>query len=117
MSWRNQETHREETKAVKEALAKAGINATVGHGRGTAWGWLEINLGPDKSIHWKAGKNHEVLEITQEEASRLEFYAHCVGNCPACEKNRNLVNQAISIAQSVTGRHGDYNGEISILQQ
>ena len=41
--WRNHKTHREETKAVKEALVKAGFpNVRVGHGTGTAWGWLEI---------------------------------------------------------------------------
>ena len=117
MSWRIQQNHKEETKTVKDALAMAGINAKVNHGRGTAWGWLEINLGPDKLIHWKVGKNNEVLEITQEEASHFPFYAPCVGNCSACEKNRQLVNKTISIAQSVTGRHGDYDGKINILQQ
>lgn len=37
--------YKSETKAVKEALKKAGIEAKVKHGRGTAWGWLEINMG------------------------------------------------------------------------
>jgi len=38
MSWRNHSTHREETKAVKKALEKAGIKfKKVGHGTGTAW--------------------------------------------------------------------------------
>ena len=32
---------KEETKIVKRELAKYGINARVGHGKGTAWGWLE----------------------------------------------------------------------------
>jgi len=47
MSWRKHTTHKEETKAVKTALAAAGIPAKVGHGKGTAWSWLEINIGPD----------------------------------------------------------------------
>ena len=41
--WRKHKTHREETKAVKDALAKAGIKASVGHGSGTAWAWLDIH--------------------------------------------------------------------------
>ncbi len=32
-------------KAMKEALRKVGVEAEVGNGRGTAWGWLEINIG------------------------------------------------------------------------
>lgn len=35
-------TRTEETKAVKRALQAAGIKARVCHGRGTAYGWLEI---------------------------------------------------------------------------
>ena len=37
--------HKSETQAMKEALKKAWIEAEVKHGRGTAWGWLEINIG------------------------------------------------------------------------
>ncbi len=48
MSWRKQDNHKEETKAVKKALADAGIKAKVTHGRGTAWGWLHINIGSPK---------------------------------------------------------------------
>lgn len=44
-TWRIHETHKEETKAVKAALKAAGINARVGHGKGTAWAWLKINVG------------------------------------------------------------------------
>ncbi len=36
--------HKSETQAMKEALKKAWIEAEVKHGRGTAWGWLEINI-------------------------------------------------------------------------
>ena len=78
--WRNHKTHREETKAVKEALVKAGFpNVRVGHGTGTAWGWLEIRCDakPDQSYQDK----------------RVE---------------------AIRIAKDVTGRHGDYDGDILV---
>jgi hypothetical protein len=44
VTWRKFPEHKSETKAVKEALKKAGIEAEVKHGRGTAWGWLEINI-------------------------------------------------------------------------
>jgi len=41
-TWRNHESHRAESNAVRRALRKAGIKAKVGHGTGTAWAWLEI---------------------------------------------------------------------------
>ncbi|MHA1262904.1 MAG: hypothetical protein ACTSSA_12570 [Candidatus Freyarchaeota archaeon] len=104
MSWRKHKTHREETRAVKKALIEAGINPkSVGHDRGTAWGWLVINLGPNPS-----GLKHE---------KREDIPWICVGNCPACERNRELRNRVIRIAQEVTGRHGDYDGEIQVLMQ
>lgn len=81
MSWRNFETHYQETKKVKEALLKAGYPVlSVGHGSGTAWGWLEIRLCPPKQGEdwW--------------------------------ERNR----QVISLAKSITGRTGDYDGEILV---
>jgi len=44
VSWRKFPDHKSETKAMKEALKKAGIEAEVRHGRWTAWGWLETEL-------------------------------------------------------------------------
>ncbi len=36
---------KQETKAVKAALVKAGIPViSVKHGHGTAWGWLTVKL-------------------------------------------------------------------------
>ena len=78
MSWRAHNTHKEETKAVKDALKEAGINAMVGHGKGTAYGWLEINIG---------------------------------------NGNGHLYKQTLAIAQKVTGRRGEYDGNILILTQ
>jgi len=90
MSWRKHSTHREETRAVKKALIEAGIPVKkVGHGRGTAWAWLEIYLEPsDIGRGWYRG---EILEWHRDEVIR--------------------------IAQEVTGRHGDYNGEINVYCQ
>ena len=67
---------REESKAVKAALARAGIKARVGHGRGTAWSWLEITL-------------------------------------PATS-GRAQHDKVLYIAQTVTGRHGEYDGRINV---
>jgi len=83
MTWRNQNTHREESKAVKDALVKAGYtNVKVGHGTGTAWSWLKIHCErkPDQTFD--------------------QSYMHIIG-----------------IAQGVTGRHGDYNGQINVYIQ
>jgi len=46
LSWRQQESHAQETRAVRQALNVQGIKAEwIRHGRGTAWEWLEVNLG------------------------------------------------------------------------
>ena len=90
MAWRKQKTHREEVTAVKRALRKAGIPfLSVKHGTGTAWAWLEINIGPDP--------HSQDLRYSEEWSKRI--------------------HRVIEIAQDVTGRHGDYDGEINILTQ
>jgi len=83
-----------ETKIVKEALKKAGIPAKVSHHRGTARGWLEINVGDPAE---RKGVNPETRMYTQEEQA--------------------LHDRAIMIAQQVTGRSGEYDGRISLLAQ
>ncbi len=72
-------TAKEETKAVKQALAKAGIVARVGHGTGTAAWWL-----------------------------------HIIPQYTTGEDWRELTNRCIRIAQAVTGRRGDYDGQINV---
>ena len=90
MAWRKQKTHREEVTAVKRALREAGIPfVSVRHGTGTAWAWLEINIGPDPNLK----------------------------NWQFSEEWRKRIDQTLRIAQEVTGRHGDYDGEINILTQ
>ena len=91
---------KEETKAVKRALNKFGINARVGHGRGTAWGWLEMNVG--------AGQQYGE-HITDDHHSHAQ--------CPLCPIVNKLSDLAEMIAQDVTGRHGAYGGNISVHTQ
>ena len=94
--------NKEETKIVKETLEKAGINALVGHGRGTASGWLHINIGSGQNF-----PNHE----------KPEDGGLCSVTCARCETMRAMSRKAVQIAQDVTGRRGDYNGEINIYCQ
>ncbi len=96
MAWRNQDSHKEETKAVKKALADAGIKAKVTHGRGTAWGWLHINIGPPQLRNGIKPAPFD-YQYTEEEQA---FH-----------------RKVLKIAQETTGRHGEYDGEIVILSQ
>ena len=103
MTWRKHATHAEETKAVKDALRAAGLPfRKVGHGTGTAWGWLEIYI----------GENPSGLTHVKGEPDWL-----CRPECPACKGNRAIHDKTIAVAQEVTGRHGDYDGKILALQQ
>lgn len=81
-----------ETKIVKDALKKAGIIAKVTHGKGTAWGWIEINLGDPVR---RNGLTEDGRRYTQEE--------------------QDLHEKVVKIVQAVTGRSGEYDGRISIL--
>ena len=91
---------KQETKIVKAALAQAGIHAVVTHGRGTAYGWLEINVGSSDQF----GPHN------------VDAWASHV-NCEPCRKIRAIADEARRIAQAVTGRQGEYRGEISVLSQ
>ena len=102
MSWRN-----EETKKVKAALNAAGINAKVGHGKGTAGGWLYIEVG--EGLSWRS-------DCRSENETEPPFTAYC-GQCPRCINHRAIVKEALEIAQKTTGRHGDYEGRINIFTQ
>ncbi len=109
MSWRKQASHREETRAVKDALAKAGIKALkVTHGSGTAWGWLHIYLGKNPS-----GLPHKTMGDCGDTGTPWL----CIGDCPACIENRTIERQTIATVQAVTGRKGEYDGEILVLLQ
>lgn len=100
-SWRKHENHRQETQAVKKALQAVGINAIVGHGKGTARSWLEINIG--ECQQWG---NH-----TGEKPGR------CPVPCLRCNVSRQLRGYTLKIAKDTTGRDGEYDGNILILTQ
>jgi hypothetical protein len=98
MSWRKHDSHKEETKAVKKALADAGIKASVTHGTGTAWGWLHINLGDPKKRNG----------LIMEGSGHGYIYT---------EEEQELHKKALKIVRETTGRHGEYDGEIIINAQ
>ena len=99
MSFRNHSDHKSETKAVKAALRAAGINAKVGHGSGTAWAWLEINIGSGQQFG--------------EHVERWSGHQPC-GHCRDIGAMRTKTQE---IALQVTGRAGDRGGEILVLTQ
>ncbi len=67
---------REETRAVKAALKKAGITASVGHGKGTAWGWLHIR--PNNYQGHIFGVSRQIIKIAQEVTGRHGEYDGCI---------------------------------------
>ena len=100
----NFQTHKEETKAVRAALKAAGINARVGHGRGTSWGWLKLNIGSGQQ--WG-----------EHVARKSPNYEPCPPECVRCSNLCEMEAEALRISQEVTRQHGDYDGRISILTQ
>lgn len=97
MSWRKYPDHKSETKAVKQALKAVGYpDAKVGHGTGTAWGWLKIHVEVNrpKNCHCKERRT---------------------GFCLPC---RNLWDEhrirILRLASDVTGRDGEYDGNTNV---
>ena len=90
------EDRRQETKAVKAALKAAGITAKVGHGTGTSWGWLYIEVGDQRQNFG--------------EHDGREGRGDCSADCPACNMVGLLHRETLRIAQETTGRSGDYSG-------
>ncbi len=63
-----------ETKVVKTALIKAGYaDAKVGHGTGTAWGWIHIHCNPKPDQTWQE-KYDDVIRIVQTVTGRHGEY-------------------------------------------
>jgi len=63
-----------ETKAVKVALIEAGYtNVKVGHGTGTAWGWLHISCDEKPGQDWRS-KCTDVERIAQQVSGRRGDY-------------------------------------------
>ena len=91
----------QETKIVKDALKAAGINSKASHGHGTAWGWLHINIGSSEQY-----PNHDRQNPQHE-------YRDCI----ICQNHNKLSEVALRISQNVTGRHGEYGGNINVYTQ
>ena len=89
---------RKETSIVKKALAHEGIKARVTHETGTAWGWISVNIGNPK------------------ERGGLEPHPQGWGT-RYTDEERDLQAKTLRIVQEVTGRHGEYDGNICILSQ
>ena len=89
---------RKETSMVKKALKAAGIKARVMHGTGTSRSWLEVNIGnPEERDGLEPHPDGWGTKYTNEEVC--------------------LQNKTLRIVQEVTGRHGEYDGNICILSQ
>jgi hypothetical protein len=66
---------REESKAVKDALLKAGFPVLrVGHARGTARGWLEIWMEKATPEQWRDGTENKAIAIAQLVTGRRGEY-------------------------------------------
>lgn len=96
---------RAETTTVRRALAAAGIPAVVTHGRGTAWGWLEANIGRGEQAGPHDGSTDRPVS--------------CSPACRRCAWLRDARERAERIVLRTTGRSGGYNGggDILILTQ
>lgn len=89
---------RDETRIVKKALKQEGIKAKVSHGNGTGYGWIEVNLGDP--VERNGIEKHPNGWSTRYTTTEM-----------------GLHEKVIKLVQDVTGRHGKYNGNISLLAQ
>lgn len=97
-------TKNEETKAVKAALKNAGFDVLrVGHGRGTSSWWLEIELARPLEVACEVHGSQHTWDRQDCKACQ-DFAAHM----------RELDRKAVVLTQQVTGRHGDYDGRMSV---
>lgn len=93
---------KQETKIVKEALTKAGYqDIRVRHGRGTAWGWMDIDVTVNKTPFCYC---HELDK---------DDYP---GTCSFCmNQRRNEGRKVQGIVLKATGRsEGEYGGNTLI---
>ena len=99
---------KEETKIVKGALAKLGYqDIKVTHGRGTAWGWLTVEV----SVNKPAG-----CDCDMSNPHRLPYY------CSICSDtlHTNRVEITDILLETTGRRRGDYDGntlvEVKLLE-
>jgi hypothetical protein len=82
-----------ETKIVKQALQRAGYkNIRVGHGHGTAWGWLEVRVTADRTPQCDCRENDVMI----------------------CDHCRQIDRDVTELVMKVTDRHGEYDGNTSV---
>ena len=98
---------KKETNAVKSALKKAGINARVGHGKGTTWGWLKVNI----------GKLQQFGEHFNDKTGQLE----CSGkySCHVCIAQGKVKKMAEAIIYAASKRNPtrDFGDNVNIYTQ
>jgi len=98
--WRKFENHKEETKAVKKALVRDYPNIRVGHGTGTAWGWLEIYCNIPRPGTCRCQQENEGRKFPETcEEYQIEWRRVSV------DLDKRL--------REITGRTGEYGGRIS----
>ena len=112
--WRKFDGHKQETKAVKVALAQAWFKgAKVGHGTGTAWAWLHVKVAPPPVKH-QLSIGNVWTELSREEKNSLPTYERCVAGCKGCEAEETTRRSALSVVLEATGRGGQYGGEVNL---
>jgi hypothetical protein len=101
MAWRNFSDHKEESRAVKAMLKKEYSNVRVRHGRGTAWGWLEIYLTIPRPANCRCNDP--------------EAKPNSWANCHICTSAwRGAYDEVGRKVRELTGRSGEYGGNINI---
>mgnify|MGYP003152983134 CR=1 FL=1 len=104
----NAAAKRAENKIVKAELTAMGFkDIAVGHGTGTARGWLDISVSTDKPTHCYCA---EVDRLAMERQTGLN-----TGRCLTCSNFWYSEYTAIKAeAKKVTGRTGEYDGNIQV---
>jgi hypothetical protein len=108
MSWRRFEDHKEESKAVKRFLKADHPDVRVGHGKGTAWGWLRVSFTiPPPADCYCSGYDSRGADWTEVRKGEL-------GRCRHCSREWQRVYSEVGRkVMEFTGRSGDYGGNIN----
>ena len=91
---------KQETKIVKKALKNAGHDGcSVRHGKGTAWGWLDVFSRTNHHPGCTCTKNSWGTQNTSD-------------ICGAWWRKKH--DAILATVQKTTGRHGEYDGNVNI---
>jgi hypothetical protein len=105
MSWRNFEDHKTESREVKKFLVAQGYqDVKVGHGRGTAWGWLKVSISIPRPADCYCH------DPKWEEVRKQEMSISC-RNCG--QEYLRVRREVLTKLMEFAGRNGDYDGNIS----